>query len=221
MTYTHCTVSQTAMSDKADRLRKAIQDSNLSMREICDRYGWNYNTFKSNANGSMSFSFEKAMVYAGRLKVRAEWLYSGAGAMRQESKSNRPEASEVPILGWVQAGQMGDITAMHDLAEVEIAITEHLGPGEWFATTVVGDSMDRVSPEGSRIFVNATERDPVSGGFYLFSHRGETTYKRFYDEPVKRLEPYSTNPSNKTIFLTRTEAWTIVGRVHRTVFNLT
>ena len=65
-----------------------------------------------------------------------------------------------------------------------------------------GDSMDRVAPEGARIFVNASEKQLVPGGFYLFSLRGETTFKRYYDDPVSRLEPFSWNPMNRPVFLT-------------------
>jgi SOS-response transcriptional repressor LexA len=208
------------MSEQADRLNQAIQETGLSKKELSDRYGWSYDTLKSNANGSMRFSYKKALVYAHRLKVRAEWLFEGTPPMRPIAQVEARPVSEVPLIGWVQAGQLGDITAMHDLAEVETAITDHLGPGEWFATTVKGDSMDRVSPEGSRIFVNATERKPVNGGYYLFSTRGETTYKRYYDDPVERLEPFSTNPLNKTIFLNKRQSWTVIGRVHRSVFDL-
>ncbi|MGF7152641.1 S24 family peptidase [Novosphingobium gossypii] len=208
------------MSEQADRLNQAIQETGLTKKELSERYGWSYDTLKSNANGSMRFSYKKALVYAHRLKVRAEWLFEGTPPMRPEPMTDQRQVSEVPLVGWVQAGQLGDITVMHDLGEVETAITDNLGPGDWFATTVKGDSMDRVSPEGSRIFVNAAERTPVNGGFYLFSRRGETTYKRYYDDPVQRLEPFSTNPINKTIFINKKENWIVVGRVHRSVYDL-
>ena len=208
------------MDHQGDRLKQAIAETGYTMAEVCERFGWSYNTVKSNANGNASFSFKKAMVYAARLKVRAEWLYAGTLPIRDASKPIKLAATEVPLIGWVKAGELGDITMMHDLAEVETAITDNLGPGEWFATEVVGDSMDRVSPEGSRIFVNTVERVPVSGGYYLFSLRGETTFKRYYDDPVQRLEPFSTNPMNKTIFLDKKESWVVIGRVHRSVLDL-
>lgn len=221
MTYTRHVVSQHGMSDQAERLSQAIKESGLSKKALATMYGWSYDTLKSNANGNMAFSFNKALVYAHRLKVRAEWLYKGTPPMREASRSSRPLATEVPVIGWVQAGQLNDITALQEIPDPEVAVTDGLGPGEWFATNVVGDSMDRVSPEGSRIFVNASEKEPVNGGFYLFSLRGETTYKRFYNEPVARLEPFSTNPVNKTIFMKRTEDWSVIGRVYRSVFDLT
>jgi phage repressor protein C with HTH and peptisase S24 domain len=191
------------------------------MREAADRWGWSYNTLKSNMNGNMPFSYKKAMVYAARLKVRTEWLFAGSGTMREPTKAERRALTEVPLLAWVQAGALADRSSIHDLGELEHVTIDGLGAGDWFATDVRGDSMDRVSPEGSRIFVNATDRTLINGRYYLFSLRGEATYKRFYDDPVRRLEPYSTNPANKTIFLTNDADWVVIGRVHRSVIDLT
>lgn len=208
------------MSEQSDRLTKALSETGMSWPEIAQRFGWSYNTLKSNANGNMPFSYKKALVYAARLKVRAEWLYSGTPPMREPDKPVRRTAIEVPIIGWVQAGALSDSTAVQDLRDGETVTMDGLGKGDWFATDVHGDSMDRVSPEGSRIFVNCDDRDLIPGGFYLFSLRGDTTYKRYYDDPVRRLEPYSTNPANRAIYLTDDRGWTVIGRVFRSVIDL-
>lgn len=208
------------MSEQHHRLTDAIARAGLTMKEAANRWGWSYNTLKSNANGNMPFSFNKAMVYAARLKVRAEWLYAGTGEMIEPAASTRRPPQEVPIIGWVQAGQLSDVTVLHDLPELEHVVADGLGIGSWFATDVRGDSMDRVSPEGSRIFVNTEERQLVPGGFYLFSLRGETTFKRYYDDPVPRLEPYSWNPANRPIFTGSEDGWEVIGRVHRTVLDI-
>lgn len=220
MTYTGNRFSRREMTEQGDRLRAAIDQAGLTMPEAAERFGWSYNTLKSNANGNMSFSYKKAMVYAGRLKVRPEWLYAGTPPMREPTKAERRETIEVPVVAWVQAGQLADISAIHDLPDLEYVTTDGLGPGDWFATNVKGDSMDRVSPEGSRVFVNAADRTLVPGRFYLFCYRGETTYKRYYDDPIARLEPYSTNPANRPIYLTKDEDWLVVGRVRRSVIDL-
>lgn len=124
----------------------------------------------------------------------------------------------VPVLAWVSAGKISDIGSLVQEAEEHINIA-HLPPGDYFATDVRGDSMDRVSPEGSRILVNAADKALVSGGFYIFSLRGETTYKIFHGDPVQRLEPFSTNPANRTIFLNG-NGWFVVGRVVRSYIDL-
>ncbi len=208
------------MTEQGERLTRALSETGMSWPEAARRFGWSYNTLKSNANGNAAFGFKKAMVYAARLKVRAEWLYAGTEPMREPTKAERRAAIDVPVVGWVQAGQLTDRTAIHDMGDVDYVTTDGLGPGEWFATDVQGDSMDRVSPEGSRIFVNADDRTLVAGRFYLFSLRGETTYKRYYDDPIQRLEPFSTNPSNRAIFLTKDNDWLVVGRVVRSIIDV-
>jgi SOS-response transcriptional repressor LexA len=208
------------MSEQGDRLKAAMAETGMSMPEIAERFGWSYNTLKSNANGNMPFSFSKAMVYAARLKVRPEWLYAGTEPMREASKADRTQIIDVPVIGWVQAGTLTDVTVIHTLPDLAYVAVDGLGPGDWFATDVRGDSMDRVSPEGARIFVNASDRTLVAGRFYLFSLRGETTYKRYYDDPVVRLEPYSTNPLNRPIYPTKDKDWLVIGRVFRSVYDL-
>lgn len=171
MTYTHGADSLDRMEDQGERLSRAIKDAGLTLRDASDRFGWSYNTLKSNANGNATFSYKRAQVYAGRLKVRAEWLYDGALPIKEAAKAKRRPV-DVPVIGWVQAGQLTDASVVHDVPELEIVAADGLGLGEWFATDVMGDSMDRVSPDGSRIFVNAAERALVNGGYYLFSLRG-------------------------------------------------
>lgn len=220
MTYTGSLNSVREMSEQSDRLSQAIKEFGISKKEMCDRWGWSYNTLKSNANGSMPFSYAGAMKYAGRIKVRGEWLYSGQGDMRDAGPASRRPAIEVPVIGWVAAGTLADVTAIQNDADLECITADGLPTGEWFATDVHGDSMDRVAPEGSRIFVNAAERTLVPGGYFLFSLRGETTFKRFYDDPLPRFEPFSWNPANRTIYPAKREKWDVIGRVHRSVLDI-
>src|SRR6478735_1012392 len=77
MTYTGRVVTPFPMTEQGDRLKVAVKEAGLSLPEAAERWGWSYNTLKSNANGTMPFSFKKAQVYAARLKVRTEWLYAG------------------------------------------------------------------------------------------------------------------------------------------------
>lgn len=140
--------------------------------------------------------------------------------MREQTKAERRQVIDIPVIGWVQAGTLADTTAIQTLDNLEQVTVAGLGPGEWFATDVHGDSMDRISPEGSRIFVNTSDRTLVGGRFYLFSMRGETTYKRYYDDPIVRLEPYSTNPANRPIFPAKDQDWLVIGRVARSVIDL-
>ena len=128
-------------------------------------------------------------------------------------------AQRVPMLSWVSAGELREIESLSAVNADEWITAADLPPGDYFATEVRGDSMDRWSPEGSIILVNVADRRLISGKAYVFSVRGETTYKVYQREPVVRLEPYSTNPSNRTIFPTDND-WVVVGRVARSYIDL-
>lgn len=128
---------------------------------------------------------------------------------------------EIPVLSWVSAGRLEEVADLNALARnLQTMPVADLPGGEYFATLVRGDSMDRISPEGSRIIVNASDRDPRPGRYYLFSLRGEATYKRYESDPVVRLEPYSTNPANRIIYPKADRDWSVIGRVVRSYIDL-
>ncbi len=83
--------------------------------------------------------------------------------------------------------------------------------------------MDRLSPDGSIIVVNRRDRELVPGRCYVFAIGGQTTYKRWQpargDDPAY-LEPYSTDPIHKPIFIHRKRDFGVIGRVKRTVLDL-
>ena len=127
---------------------------------------------------------------------------------------------EIPVISWVSAGRLQEVSDLATLSrKADTMPVTGLPGGEYFATVVRGDSMDRVSPEGSRIIVNVSDREPRPGRYYLFSLRGEATYKRFQSDPVIRLEPFSTNPANTIIFPKSDLDWNVIGRVVRSYID--
>lgn len=139
------------------------------------------------------------------------------GTMARHAPASR--FISVPIISWVSAGRLAEPTeqiSYDDSPKLNIA---DLGEGEFFALSVVGTSMDRISPEKSTIVVNRRERALMDGKPFVFAVRGETTYKLWRSSPP-RLVPYSTDPSNDTIFIDRRQSMEIVGRVRRTILDL-
>lgn len=138
-----------------------------------------------------------------------EWFLAGADSVQW-----------VPVLSWVSAGAMVDPMSQFPIEDVPLLAFADLGRGDWFALRVKGDSMDRVSPDGSVILVNRAERELLPGRKYVFSLRGEATYKQWEAEPP-RLEPVTTNPQgNKTIYPQGDGDYAVVGRVRRTLLDL-
>lgn len=207
------------MTEQSDRLTKAMAAAGVTRTQAAERWGWNQNSLKSNMNGIRPFSFATAKRYAARLNVRPEWLYDGLGEMRvPPSRSKRPDR-QVPVISWVSAGKLADIGDLDHVDELSRITVSGLSSGEYFATEVKGDSMDRVSPEGSTIIVRTDISRPVAGRFYIFSVDGETFFKRYYDDPVVRFEPFSTNPANRTLFPAE-KGWSVVGQVVRSFIDL-
>lgn len=220
MKHTDMIISHREMSERSERLKRAMENFGYTQAQCVERWGWNTNTLKSNLNGNMDFSFKRAQVYGAAFKVRAEWLYTGTPPMLEQSKNARRPSIEIPVLSWVAAGRMSDVGDIAEIEDAEKISVGGLPAGNWFATDVRGDSMDRIAPEGARIIVRADDRTLISGAYYVFGLRGETTFKRYYDSPVRRLEPYSTNPANRTIYLTEDEDWIVIGRVLRSIIDL-
>jgi hypothetical protein len=69
------------------------------------------------------------------------------------------------------------------------------------------------------IIVNRADRELKAGNCYVFALRGDTTFKIWQPEPA-RLEPHSTNPVHKTVFIRKNRDFEVVGRVKRTMLDL-
>lgn len=221
-------------TDRSDRLQRARLAAGFSrQRDALEQHAdWNRNTYKSNENGAAPFSFDQAKVYGQAFGVRAEWLYDGAGPMEakavvpraapQRRADAEPRRAVMPLISWVSAGRLADVPQPLMEKDARKYDCSDLPPGDYFALKVRGDSMDRVSPEGSIIIVNRADATLVSGRAYVFSVGGEVTYKRWRPRPP-RLEPYSTNPMNEPIFIDRSDKskeLVVLGRVCRTVLDL-
>lgn len=128
-----------------------------------------------------------------------------------------PRRIRVPLISWVSAGKM----SFPDITEEIIGHVEDGGldpEGDWIALKVVGDSMDRISPPDSIIFVDRADKVLVPNACYVISsHDGEATYKRFRSNPM-RFEPVSTNPTHEPIYPTREPL--IVGRVKKSTIEM-
>jgi SOS-response transcriptional repressor LexA len=127
----------------------------------------------------------------------------------------------IPLLDSVPAGKLQAPISQIPVEDVPLLAFADLGRGDFIALTVRGDSMDRISPDGSTIVINKADRTLVSGKPYVFCVRGEVTFKLWRPEPA-RLAPYSTNPIHEPRYVkTKVEAEKyVVGRVRRSVLDL-
>jgi SOS-response transcriptional repressor LexA len=164
-------------------------------------------------------STETVRKLAAVLQTTEQWLLSEIGPASVEQPLIGQAIRMVPLLSWVSAGRMLDADVQIPMDDVPLLGFSDLGRGDFFALRVQGDSMDRVSPEGSIIVVNRAERTLINGRCYVFSVHGQTTYKRWHAEPPY-LAPYSTNPAHEPIFLKRRGEAEVIGRVRRSMLDL-
>lgn len=156
------------------------------------------------------------------LGVNGQWIFDGKGPKAPTpSKSQEPQkVTEVPLLDHVAAGRLTAPDSQIPLWEVPLLEFANLGAGDFFALRVNGTSMDRLSPDGSIILVNRRDRALISGKCYIFSVKGEVTYKRWQGGDPAYLDPYSTDASHRPIFVRRKQDLDVIGRVVKTVLDL-
>lgn len=148
------------------------------------------------------------------LGTNVPWLMDGIGP--EDGPANALVPIEAPLLTWISAGQLSSDSAVDEALGTAQAILPH---GDWIALRVEGESMDRISPPGSIIFVDRADKRLVNGGFYVIDDgEGRSTYKRFVANPM-RFEPVSKNKDLPAIYPDNEP--TIVGRVKLTTLDLT
>ena len=153
---------------------------------------------------------------AAALGITEDWLITGKGPKYRDDADKTP-TTQVSIVSWVSAGRlMGN-----DIGDIEIgriAVSGLDSRGDWIALRVTGDSMDRISPPDSVIFINRKDKKLVPNACYVIATLdGETTYKRFRPGPPPRFEPVSTNPEHEPIFFDQEPE--IVGRVRASILD--
>ena len=147
------------------------------------------------------------------------WLLDGVGPEDGPGAT----AVEVRLVSWVSAGHLAQPDASVSAAEIDYAppvYASDLDPsGDWIALRVDGDSMNRISPQDSIIFVDRRDRRLVPNACYVIGDgNGGATYKRF--RPPNRWEPVSTNPEHKPMDLPIGMEPDIIGRVRKTVLSM-
>lgn len=152
-----------------------------------------------------------ARLSAGR--VTMDWLVDGRG----RGPGDPVSFVDVPLFSWIAAGRLDDPGARIE-PDAMLAVPD-LGPGDYIAIRVRGESMDRVSPDGSVILVNRAERELLDGRAYVFRINGDLGYKR-WDAALQALMPDSVLPHKPTPVGRNGAELNIVGRVRRTMLDL-
>ncbi len=214
--------------DQGRRLKGArIAAGYRSAREAAHENGWKESSYRAHENGTRTIGQDDAERYARRFRAlgastSAKQILFGE---EERAEAGAPAAPGrfamriVPMLSWVSAGELVDADSQIPVEDVPLLAFADLGRGDFFALKVAGDSMDRISPDGSIIVVDRADRGLVPDAAYVFAVRGEATYKLWQPNPP-HLSPYSTNPAHKPIFVKGRKDLEVIGRVRRTMLDL-
>ncbi len=186
---------------------------------------WPESSYRAHEAGTRTIGQDDAERYTRRFraagaKATAQSILFGDPAAPVLAAPPRSPIIQVPLVSWVSAGRLADAESQIPVEDVPLLAFADLGRGDFFALKVEGDSMDRLSPDGSVIVVNREDRNLVADRPYVFRHRIEgATFKLWQPDP-DRLQPHSWNAANKPIFIRRKNDFEVIGRVKRTVLDL-
>lgn len=135
-------------------------------------------------------------------------------------ETDAPTFEKVPLISWVSAGRLSDEDGVSNVDIDKYVIAVDLPKGDWWAMRVKGNSMDRIAPDGSVIFLNRKDKLLREDQFYVFAlGTGPATFKRYRgDRGRVRLQPYSSEPDHETI--PAPPDLRVIGRVRRVVTDL-
>lgn len=164
---------------------------------------------------------------ARELKVDVAWL-GGEGPEDYDDyllwRGHQPSIHlvRVPKVSWVTAGELADQQGLESFAFDDFPTIQawDLPTGRYIALTIErdGNSMNKISPPESVIFVNIDERNLVPNACYVIGdERGRVTYKRYRPNENPQFQPasYDQVPPPKL-----EGAITIIGRVRRSMIDM-
>jgi SOS-response transcriptional repressor LexA len=130
--------------------------------------GWPESSYRAHEAGTRTIGQDDAERYARRfraagVRITAQAIHFDGTQADQESVRSSIAVTQVPLLSWLSAGKLADARSQIPVEDVPLLPFADLGRGNFFALKVRGDSMDRLSPEGSVIVVNRAERHLVDG----------------------------------------------------------
>lgn len=210
--------------DRGTRLKQALKEHPLvsSGAALARAAKLNPVTVRAYLTSEREPPLDAAMAMGKVLGVNGQWIFDGKGSKTlAKPAANEPaRVTEVPLLDHVVAGRLTAPDSQIPMWELPLLEFANLGPGDFFALRVSGTSMDRLSPDGSIVVVNRRDQALISGKCYIFSVKGEVTYKRWQGGDPAYLDPFSTDASHRPIFIRRKQDLDVIGRVVKTVLDL-
>lgn len=182
----------------ANRLDKAISIRKVKQSELSARTGIDKSLISNYLSGKYKAKQNNVYLIAKALNVNEAWLLGYDVPMERTTSIDNigSEVVQIPVYGRISAGL--PIEMQSDGIVDYIYIEKSPNSENLFALDVVGDSMDRIIPDGSRVVVRKQET-LENGEIGVIEVNGyDATVKRFErDEDNVYLYPESNNPEHK------------------------
>lgn len=195
------------------RINERLKSTGLKAAYVSKKAGYSADYIRNiYRGGSQSPRTGPLLNIADILECSVEYLLGHIDTLFPDGSMKLPT---VPLVSNVQAGLLAEAYNPYPvgIGGQEIPYEK---PHQKIALKVEGNSMNRVSPEGSIIIVDLKDREMKPGYLYVVKFENETTYKKFHKNP-DRLVPVSTEEYD-TIYLGDKPIFP-VGRVVRTMMD--
>lgn len=194
------------MSNFAERLKIVLEVRNIKPSELATKTGFSQSLISQYLNGKFEAKNDKISAIADVLKVNESWLAGFSESIDEATNDVLPSitimTNKIPVYGRVPAGV--PFEAIQDILE-DVSIPDWLAKKkDLFDLIVVGDSMNRVVPDGAIAVLQKMDRLENGEIGAVLVNRFDATLKKFFmltDSIV--LEPLSYNPEHKPIVISQ------------------
>lgn len=168
-------------------IKKLRVEKKMSQATLAEKVGVSTPNISRYESGKQNPEFDKMKAIADALNVKMSDLILIAEGVNVKTG---PDLYRVPLISWVQAGNLKEIFINNDIDNVEWIETTYRARRYTYALRVVGDSMEPKFPEGSIIIVEP-EEPAINKSFVIARQDGnKATFKQLIDDGMDRyLKP--------------------------------
>lgn len=193
------------MDSFKSRLKQIIDENDLSKAEIARRIGASRSALNGWLNGEYEANSENIYKLARLFDVTEAWLLGFVDERQEvEIKESKKDSFLLPLLNVSAGKEEDDQSQIHEMVECP----SHLSylKDNLFAIRVIGESMNKIIPNGSTIICARVDEKPKSGQIVVYRNGSDYNLKRFTEtENLILFEPVSFDGSFETIIYKKTD----------------
>lgn len=193
------------MESFKSRLTQIINENDLSKAEIARRIGTSRSTLNGWLKGEYEANSENIYKLARLFDVTEAWLLGFVDERQEvEIQENNQESFLLPLLNVSAGKEESDQSQSHEMVECP----SHLSnlKDQLFAIRVIGESMNKIIPNGSTIICAKIDEKPKNGQIVVYRNGNDYNLKRFTEtENLVIFEPISFDDSYETIIYKKTD----------------